>query len=89
MKRQQFIYQAILTKYLPATDRKVARIKATADAGSVTLSWDHALNPPKNAEAAARALAEKHGWLADGSRMVQGGLSGPGYVFVILDPRDA
>jgi hypothetical protein len=32
--------QAIVTRYLGATDYRGARVKATAYAGSVTLPWD-------------------------------------------------
>lgn len=34
--------QAIQTRYLPATNTKPARIKATCSRGSVTLSWSEA-----------------------------------------------
>ena len=33
--------QAITTKYLPATNTKGARIKASCEAGSVTISYPH------------------------------------------------
>jgi hypothetical protein len=64
-------FQAIVTKYLGPTNVRGARIKATADAGSITLSWDHALNPERNHRAAAMALAEKYGWQG---RFVGGGM---------------
>jgi len=35
------MYQAIITRYLPATYSRSARVKAIAEAGSITLSWDH------------------------------------------------
>ena len=74
--------QAIITRYLGPTDRRGARVKATAQAGSVTLPWDYALDPSENAKAAAKVLAEKNDWhgtyfggcLPDGS-----------YVFVDAD----
>jgi len=55
--------QAIVTKYLCPTNHKCARIKAYADAGAVTISWDHALNVEDNHYAAAKSLADKYGWL--------------------------
>ena len=51
--------QAIMTKYLPATNFKGSRVKATASAGSVTLHWDDALNHDANHTAAAMELAKK------------------------------
>lgn len=63
--------QAIVTRYLGPTDRRGARVKATAAAGSVTVSWDHALDQAANHAAAAQALAAKFGW---GGRWYAGGL---------------
>ena len=54
--------QAIVTRYLPATDNKPSRVKAIADAGTVTLSWDHALDGIGNHREAALMLCLKHGW---------------------------
>jgi hypothetical protein len=56
------MFQAITTKYLCPTNHRGARVKATAQAGSVTVSWDYALNADGNHTAAAQALAEKMGW---------------------------
>ena len=52
--------QAITTKYLPCTNVRGAHIKATAQAGSVTLSWDHSLDAGDNHKAAAMALVDKY-----------------------------
>jgi len=72
--------QAITTKYLGAGNVRGSRVKATADAGSVTLSWDDALDSYANHSAAAIALANKFGW---GGVWYGGGLpSNNGYVFV-------
>lgn len=59
------MYQAITTKYLSATNHRGERVKATAQAGSVTVSWDYELNTEANHKAAAKALSDKMGW--DGS----------------------
>lgn len=56
------MYQAINTKFLPATNVRGSRVKAIAEAGSVTLSWDHALNAEDNHVRAAEELARKFGW---------------------------
>ena len=71
-------YQAIVTKYHGPTNTRGARVRATAEAGHVTLSWDHALGVTENHAAAARALAEKFGWTGV---WFMGGLNA-GFVFV-------
>jgi len=84
--------QAIQTKYLGPTDMRGGRIKASADAGSITVAWDHKLGIEANHTAAAQALAAKLGWKGQWSG---GGLaSGCAYVlvdctdFVIQEDRD-
>jgi hypothetical protein len=57
-----YFRQAIVTKFLPVTNSKPSRVKATAEAGSVILSWDHALNSDGNHAKAAATLANKFGW---------------------------
>ncbi len=54
--------QAIETKYLGPTNFRGARIKASAQAGSITIPWDHALNVEGNHDAACKALVRKWGW---------------------------
>lgn len=73
------MYQAIATKYLGPTNHRGARVKATCDAGSVVVAWDHALSVPANHEAAARALARRLDWTGT---WVGGALpDGRGYAF--------
>jgi len=55
--------QAIITKYLPATDTKGSRYKATTEAGSVIVPYDHSRDAEANHIAAAKALCKKMGWL--------------------------
>ena len=74
-------HQAITTRYIGPTNTKAARIKATAEAGSTTVAWDHALNIQDNHAAAAITLAQIYGW--DGE-LCQGGIAG-GYCFVFVD----
>ena len=79
--------QAITTKYLGPTNSRGSRVKATCQAGSVTVSWDHALSSEQNHTAAAEALASKLGWIGDDSdwRLVGGGLpSGGGNVYLVV-----
>jgi hypothetical protein len=54
--------QAIVTKFLGPTNSRGSRIKATASAASITVSYDHRLNPEQNHDAACRALVAKLGW---------------------------
>ncbi len=55
--------QAIVTRYIGATNHKPSRVKAIADVGSVTIPWDSNLGTESNHREAARALAVKSGWL--------------------------
>jgi hypothetical protein len=72
------MYQAITTRYLGPSNVRGARVKAFAEAGSLTFSWDHALNSEENHCKAARAFAEKYGWKA---RYVGGCVAGRDYVW--------
>lgn len=72
--------QAIQTRFLGPTNTKPARIKATADAGSVTVSWDHSKGIEDNHRAAALTLADKFAWSRN---LVGGSLPGSGYAFIV------
>jgi len=54
--------QAIRTKYIPATESKGSRIKASAYAGSLYIPYPHELSGQAVYRAAAEALAAKMGW---------------------------
>lgn len=66
--------QAIVTKFLGPTNTRGSRVKATAQAGSITLELDYARSREDNHRMAARVLANKldwsgvwdGGWLPDG-----------------------
>ena len=80
--------QAIKTVYLPASNTKPSRIKATCDAGSVTISYPHELSGDAVYRAAADALVKKLGWHMAGAvpEMACGGLpNNGGYVFVFVN----
>lgn len=81
------IFQAIVTKYIGPTDRLGSRVKATASAGTLTLSWDCALNTDDNHANAAKALAEKFKWA--GHWYCGGMPAGNGNVFVSTGGGDA
>lgn len=72
--------QAITTRFLGPTNHHGSRIKATCDAGSITLPWDHSLNSEGNHDAAAKALIRKLGWLDTREGWVRG-WAGGGYVY--------
>lgn len=76
--------QAIVTKYLGPTDYRSARVKATAQAGTVFVLWDDALDVDGNHERAARALAKRFGWKG----VLQGGgmPDGKGNCYVFTEP---
>lgn len=82
--------QAIHTKYLGPTNNRPSRIKASCDAGSITVSWNHSFDVHGNHEAAALTLAKKLGWDEYDGRWVGGGLPGNmGYAFVLCTEREA
>jgi hypothetical protein len=54
--------QAITTRFLGPTNFRGSRVKAQCEAGSVIVSWDHALDPEGNHKAACAALLSKLGW---------------------------
>ncbi len=72
--------QAIITHYLGPTLHRGPRVRAQADAGSLTTEWDPAHNSERNHARAAHMLCERLGW--DSSHFVGGGVSGSDYVWV-------
>jgi hypothetical protein len=78
--------QAIQTKYLPATDRKSSRIKATCAAGSITIPYPHELSGQAVHRAAAEALVDKvwKGKIKD--KLLGGCLPDGSSVFVFDNP---
>lgn len=55
--------QAIETEYRGPTNTRGSRIIARAQAGRISVPYDHALDFDENHDAAARALVVKLGWL--------------------------
>jgi hypothetical protein len=76
------MYQAIITKFIGPGNVRGSRVKATAEAGSITLEWDDALNSPQNHAAAAKALAARLEWYGEW----HGGGTKDGYCFVLTGP---
>lgn len=55
--------QAITVKYLAPTNRRGARVKASADTGrTITIPWDYDLGEGSYAKV-ARTFAIAHGWI--------------------------
>lgn len=51
--------QAIHTKYIPCTDRRGSRIKATCERGSITIDYPHELHGDEVHREAARQLVAR------------------------------
>jgi hypothetical protein len=74
--------QAIVTKYIPASNVRGSRVKAiTASGISLTLHYDSGLNSYENHVAAAEALQAKMKWPGD----MVGGATKDGYAFTFRD----
>lgn len=54
--------QAIQTRYFGPSNVRGSRIKAWADAGSITIPYPHELSGQACHRKAAQALADKFGW---------------------------
>ena len=81
--------QAIVTKFVGPTNCRGSRIIAKADAGKITVEYDHALNGDQNHLIAAQKLAEKFGWKG---ALTGGGLPdgvGAHYCFVFTPAVDS
>ena len=75
--------QAIQTRHLSPTNSRGARIKATAAAGSVTISYPYELSGQACHRAAAEALAKKFDWVGENYGELLGAqLQNHDYVFV-------
>lgn len=75
--------QVIETKYLPATNNRGARVKATAWAGSVTVGYDWELDAADNHRDAADALIAKLDW--EGTYVQGCNAKGNGYIFINME----
>ena len=73
--------KAIETKYIPASDTKPSRIKATAEGGhSLTVGYSHELNDADAHRYAAELLQQKLKWPG---RLI-GGVTKSGYAFCFV-----
>lgn len=62
MKNQTDYRQAITTKYIGPSNTRGSRVRASCEAGSITIEWNNALNSDQNHRVAAMYLQEKFGW---------------------------
>ena len=82
--------KAIVTKYHGPTNTRGSRFSATAEGvGRIYKPYNYGQNADENHYAAALQLANKHGWLKDGTRLVGGGLPDGGCVWVFVRPDEA
>jgi hypothetical protein len=82
--------QAIITKYFGPTNSRGSRIKATAAAGSITISYPYDLSGQACHRAAADALVKKMGWDDPHYGGLLGGqLPNGDYAFVFNSPLSA
>ena len=73
--------QAIIVKYVGPTDTKGTRMKATCEAGSLTISYDSEKSALENAEHALTLLVHKLDWHTRYPQWVGASL-GDAWVFV-------
>lgn len=74
--------QAIQTKYLPVTNTKGSRIKATCAAKSIIVGWDYGLNVEENHTQAASILVSELGWNVE---LKSGQLKDGSFVHVLVN----
>jgi len=76
--------QAIVTKFLPATNHHGSRVLAKCQAKRMSVPWDHSKHVEENHGAAALALATALGW-SDYGKWSGGALpDDSGYAFVCV-----
>lgn len=75
-------FAAITTKYIGPSNVLGSRIKATCQAGSVTIPYPHGLSVQEGHAKAAEALARKWGW--SGVYVMGGMPNGNGFCFVSI-----
>lgn len=73
--------QAIITKWIAPSNVRGSRVKASCDAGSITLHWDDALGVDSNHHKAALTLCAKLGWTG---KLASGGMPKAGYCYAFV-----
>ncbi len=79
--------QSIFTKYLPATNFRGSRIKATSSGGySLITGWDDSIGTEENHNIAAIMLCQKLSWT--GKLAVGANKAGNGNIYVFINDFD-
>lgn len=73
--------QAIITKYFGPSHVKGSRVKATCEAGSLTIAWDDSIDSEPNHHTAALKLCAKLGWTG---KLASGGMPKAGYCYAFV-----
>lgn len=83
--RKSRCFQAIVTRTRGVTNSRPMRVQAKCSARSISVPWDHALNPEDNHKAAAMELARKMCWDGEwhGGGLPEGNKDE--FVFVLAD----
>ena len=81
--------QAIHVKYISATESKGSRIKATASAGSITISYPHELSGQAVYRKAAEELIKKLEWDTESYKGLLGGCLPDGSYCFVFDNDSA
>ena len=79
--------QAIETEYRGPTNTRGSHIIARAQAGRISVPYDHALSVEENHDAAMRAFVEKWGWHGSWVRGARADGKGNVYVCVKREAR--
>jgi hypothetical protein len=77
---QAYARAAVRTKYLPASNHRGSRVKATCQAGSVTIPFSHDTDITSAHFEAVKALLTRRG-LDWGDRWAIGSVDDVGYIF--------
>lgn len=82
--------QAIITKFLPASDLRGIRVEGTCDAGTITVGYNYRLNDEENHRSAALAIVDAFGCSSDHcGAMIGGQMPGDlGYCWVFPSRRE-
>lgn len=76
-------YQSIQTKFIPCSNTRGSRVKATTSSGlSATVSFDHGLRSEEAHWEAVKALLAKHDLNWGDKFAIGSSIDGKGYVFV-------
>jgi len=83
----EFAMKAVMTRFIPASNVRGARIKASAEGvKSLTISYPHEMNAEQGHRLAAEKLATRQGWKGD---FCGGMLPGGDWAFTFSETKEA